>query len=105
MNLPCAFFVGVWKRGVTVEERMVKRLSRESIASYIQFGGESVKFDTKSFDEKVKDCDVEIKKLVTELGLMDEQIDKLLSNVSLLAEIHLDEGIKLGVNLLLNLMK
>ena len=78
---------------------MRKRLSRECIANYIQFGGDPVEFTTKSFDEKVNSCDMEINKII------DEQSDRLLSNVCLLTETYLDEGIKIGVNLLLNLMK
>ena len=84
---------------------MRKRLSRECIANYIQFGGDPVEFTTKSFDEKVNSCDMEINKIIDELGLIDEQSDRLLSNVCLLTETYLDEGIKIGVNLLLNLMK
>lgn len=88
-----------------MEEKIIKRLSRECIANYIQFGGDPVEFATKSFDEKVESCDIEIKKVIDESGLIDEQEDRLLSNICLLTETYLDEGIKIGVNLLLNLMK
>jgi hypothetical protein len=102
----CIFCWGLEKRCYSVvEEKMIKRLSRESIVNYIQFGGDPVKFATKSFDERVEVCDTEIKKIIDELGLIDEQSDRLLSNVCLLTETYLDEGIKIGVNLLLNLMR
>lgn len=83
----------------------MKRAKRESISSFIQFGGESVKTDRKNFDEKIRDCEREIEKEIEKLDLTERQIEDLSSAFYSLLDVYFDEGMKIGINLFLDLIR
>lgn len=84
---------------------MIGRLRRESIASFIQSGSELLKGRMESFDEKIRECEREIDEEVTEQRLTEEQKEKLFSKYCRLFDIYFEEGIKVGVMLLMELIK
>ena len=84
---------------------MVGRLRRESIANFIQSGSELLKGGAGSFDERIQECERKIDEEIAEQRLTEEQKERLLGKYCGLSDVYFEEGIKIGVMLLMELIK
>lgn len=75
---------------------MLKRASRQSIASFVMFGVERLKFDLGSFDERLRKSERDVSEYLDKLRLSDEERDELTSREGELLDLYFEEGVKIG---------
>lgn len=88
-----------------MEQEMLKRLNRQSIANFIMCGSETLRFAEGNFDERLRDVEKQRTNYLNALQLTGEERDELVAREADLLDLYFQEGIKIGTLLIKNLIE
>lgn len=86
-----------------MEERMLKRASRQSIANFVMCGSETLKFAEGDYDERLRKGEEQISEYLDELRMTNREKDELTAREGDLLDLYFEEGVKIGALLVKNL--
>ena len=75
---------------------MIKRASRQSIASFVMFGAESSESEDGNFDERLRNGERSVSEYLDKLRLTGEERDELTAREGSLLDLYFEEGVKVG---------
>lgn len=79
-----------------MESDMLKRVNRQSIASFVMFGAGSLEFEDGSFDERLRDGERAVSEYLDKLRLTGDERDELNSREGSLLDLYFEQGVKIG---------
>lgn len=86
-----------------MEGEMLKRLSRQSIASFVMCGSETLEFEDGNFDERLRLGENLVEEYLNSLRLTEDEKDELTYRNGKLLDLYFEQGIKMGTLLVKNL--